>query len=310
MYDTVTLTLPKELVELYDKDSHIQHSIRGPIKKWADKNVEYAGHIKNMALTKKFGNLYITGSLPKYRNGNNIQTIGISDVKFVIDDLSERLCLPLSEAFITRIDIGYNLPVKQPAYNYIHRINHVHSYPLMLRYDTNKTFIKTRKALLAYDKVKEMKVNQPDYNIEPLGNLLRIELQLDYPHRHLGITSSLKACALYKKPLARTLIAMWYKECCKVYKNRIPIMPPSITSQKEFSSFLLLMGIKQLGGENHLLEFISYLQLPRSKYPAKIKGDMKRLVETCSSNPRLAIQDDLDTELDQLIFRTAFFDSS
>lgn len=107
MLDTVKMYLPCEalpkdnllkLPELLADTKETLHKHTG--------NVSINGKLDNLFIGLNSYAITITGSITKYRHGNNWGKLSFGEMQETFESLSDRLKLPIEKATITRLDLG------------------------------------------------------------------------------------------------------------------------------------------------------------------------------------------------------------
>jgi hypothetical protein len=303
MYDSIILKNNKDLMDLYADDKMIKSILKDSGQPYSEHTGGYDGKYKNFYISKKDDTLFFKGSLAKLYYGNNIKHLHWSDASKAIDILSSKFRMPLHEAFLSRIDVGFNLPTKENVRNYLLCLDYARGYSQNRYYRPNgKYFLQSEKVMAFYDKIRESKQGTwADDQESKSRNLLRYELRLFNPCRQLGIKGGIQANQLSKPAFADQLLSHWVNEYFRIAKNRALLIPCNIQSQRDLSNFISLAGSKAIGGESAIYKLIDSLTLRNSCHPQKIRGDMYRSVEKLHSDLRYIKSEELESELDQLI---------
>lgn len=186
--------------------------------------LEYCERVskKKKCIAGKIGNLWIeirsywvkiSGSIPKYLHGTNIETLTLPDLKGAFDKLYNQTGVNFSRVKITRIDIAFSFAVERPVCEYLELFQHCprytkHLYPLEAVQDglyTGIQFCNKRITLSGYDKAEEQ---GESYNGWPY--VLRCEMQIKNDIRKT-VGQSLYVRDLFKPEVVERLLDLYIK---------------------------------------------------------------------------------------------------
>jgi hypothetical protein len=300
MYDSISLNI------IRDNTSWDDNRIKAVIdpypcpKPW----IEYSGWLRNLFIIKWNGKLTIRGSWTKFRYGYNDRNAGIDDMRSVCQSLSNILGLPVDRGYVERVDISFNLALQARVKDYLLLLKYARGYKRAGFYNTGRIFNKAETVLAFYDKNAEARLK--GHIIPGNHNILRYELRSMYPARLLERPGGIYLADLLETEIANTLIGCWVKEYFRVVKNRKAILPPAISSLKDLTDFVSLVGVGALGGEPGLHEMIDSFDFPLSNNASKIRNDMRKSVDRVHSSLKLVTGNRLEAELDAAVMRTAW----
>jgi len=308
MYDTITISNARNTSYLKTDDNLIRRILQQTGHLYSEQSDGYTGKYKNILVIKKNEVIVLRGSLAKLFYGDNLRHLHFSKVKELIDELSTVFHLSFDKAHLSRIDIGYNLPVNGSPEAYLECLTYARGYKQELFFRPHaKYFIQTEKRMLFYNKIKEIikhnPIPMPKFGVT---NILRYELRLFNPGRELGIKNGVLVEKLWQAEIANKLSAMWVTEYFKITKNRLFSITQDINSQRDFSQLISLLGCEALGGESALYGFVDALPFNSSGHPQKIRGDIFRVINGLYSGPRFTKSPVIHSELDNLILIAAF----
>lgn len=189
MYDNVKLWLEATPVDvslwgLEDRLSNVQHH--------ETENFKYTnGNIENMVVTIFPYGVSISGSLPKFLIGNNIEELNRKGNKYALEKLEDSLQISLDNAKVTGLEYGGNFAMSHPIEDYLQRLGEM---PRRNKYIVGTTIYyngksksgKSQKGFVFYDKIREASAKGITI---PKGyehlNLLRYELRLSNGYKKL-----------------------------------------------------------------------------------------------------------------------------
>lgn len=157
MYDTIKVYYPinteepnerKRLTSLLDNPKETIDCNSGEV-------IRESGKVGNMVAT--IGkNLWLTGSLATFKNGNNNKTLTLSEVRESIEELSDFFGLPLGDATLSRLDIGSTVELNSEVRNYNSKLLSLPRYSRSTVNDEQTVeFGNGRSKLVFYDKKAE-----------------------------------------------------------------------------------------------------------------------------------------------------------
>jgi len=249
MLDTFRLYLPQssvpdiELVsELPTRFSCIQsHESYG--RYW------YSGIYKNLKWSVREDGLSISGSLSKFKFGNNYTNLKQSDLQTVFEELNNVFGICLNNAKITQIDLGINLACKYPPYLYYKYLGRSPYYPSRNINNTTLTYSNGTRSKQLYDKLKEMrsKGDKVPWSLSSL-NILRFEVKYRKKWTRFFNKKSIRVKDLLSDSFFNELKERLDEEFFsiqRVYHSNIN--RESITKVSEFKNLLVFQAIKHLG---------------------------------------------------------------
>ena len=143
----------------------------------------YASKYRNIRFKYIGRRLEISGSLHKFAKGNNYTLFTYDEAKKVLHELSDYTGISLERFIVSSIEIGVNMPMKNPPMKYIeilHSYKEKKFYPMPPLKESSK--IRGYRCKLSeydikfYDKTYE--VLKSDKKITDLPNILRYEIKL------------------------------------------------------------------------------------------------------------------------------------
>jgi hypothetical protein len=175
--------------------SHVPAQLANPCTHISDETGEirlHTGNAKNISVAITPRRLYVEGSLCKFYKGNNIETLTRQETAGALAMLADHLHVPITDAIVTRLDVGINVETTHAPAEYFRLLGHSKRYlirtyqdgdrapdtPQTLYYYTGQNHKRARRVLAFYDKIEETKYRKgyvPEKYAEK--NILRFELR-------------------------------------------------------------------------------------------------------------------------------------
>lgn len=254
MYDNCHFWLPMEGLENINLN---QISSNSPNFRVTDQGglISYFGHLGgNIRVSISERGVSLKGSISKYLNSNNFDSLNLTDTKRAIEKLSDELFLPINKAKVNYLEImPQNILLDFSPKIY---------YPYLI--ESKKYFRKTNKnsvefsngsrTKIFYDKINEIKNHRE--KIPPSWqnkNVLRYELKMLKKLPEQFNTSIINASMLYSEQFQKKSLNKWYEEFKSIntMKNKTNNFE-KIKTTSDFMSYLIIIGIQSLGYENTL----------------------------------------------------------
>ncbi len=304
MYDTVNKYLPKERVVNTDLLSEIPCYLTNVKEVYCQTTdtVSIRGNLKNYRISVNKEGVFLTGSICKYKLGDNIQTLDLIKTKEAITMLSDELHLPIHEANITRIDLAKNLQMNYEVPFYYPFLGEASRYN-RLEQNNGIYYRNGLKEMLFYGKIYEQELKGVPIP-EPLreSNLLRYELRFKSHLKQQFKLSEVKASILYNEKFYLGISNRWKAEYLKIKKHKLfELEPKSLNNVKDFEKLIYLNGIKAIGGEVAILQMI---EQAKTKGVFKNKMQVKRCkdkVKSICNTPQLSFESNAIKELDEKV---------
>lgn len=283
MYDTLILKLYKSSVPdtdfLEETSSYIDISNSGM---YISGISWISGYLKGLRIHITDSSIKITGSIAKYYLGTNLETLNRNDVKKAIEDLSNRLHLPIDKAVLSRIDIAENYIMEHKVSSYIEKLGELSRFNRLEMAKASLYYKQKGKSqeLCIYDKIAEAKTDKveiPERFIDK--NVLRYEYRLlKRLNKRLNIREA-TVSLLYDEDFYSKLITLW----ADMFLSIKPInkMVPNLIKGKEVISdknLGILTKIKKAGGEIAYRQWIKEQQ-KEGELTKKQASDRKRAID-------------------------------
>lgn len=307
MYDTVFFKIRQSEVGGVDFLSEIPNYLEGVGQHIFDGVPVISGMIDNLRVTASQYQLKVKdGSLCKFYFGDNYKTMSRHDVQQAIEELSDRLHIPMWNADITRLDVAQNIIMKYPLDVYYNHLGLL-SRAQRLQQQFGLYYILSGGRYCFYDKNREQKIHNE--MIPPLyqnQNVLRVERRYLKRLAQRLNRPEVKGATLYDAMFFNDLLNRWrdgYRSIQKI--NDVSINFSAMKTVKEFDWVARANYVEQQGGELAVIAQINenYKTGVLSKKQAH---DLREMVKrACSlrvgvTTPNEAIQE-LNTKIDQAV---------
>lgn len=258
-YDTVNLYLPSKHLDNYDFESNFIQLTNYSITK-NERGYKYVGNLNNLKISGGYFGLWISGSVNKFLNGNNLSNCTYLDIKAFIDTLSDILSLDISPAKVMRLDWAANLAVIHPVNHYIDslgdkaRFKRISESFHSIRYET------LEKAFCFYDKLKEISDKKQFIPDQYKGkNILRAEYRITKKLK-THLKQDVRVSDLSTPSFYLRLVKLWEKE----YQNikKVPLMKQDLninreTTTTQIQNCIYAELLRQKGGKKYIDQHIS-----------------------------------------------------
>ena len=318
MYDTVTLSLP-----IGSDDEERIAAVCGALGRLklatGEVSYPYSGWLENFKVTMWPGNLILSGSLAKYRFGNNIETLSRRDAEQTIEEVGERLGQTVELAHVYRLDLAHTSEMKEPVETYwrdfvtpsrMRRVTFSRPGP-GLRFENGQ------RSIVFYDKAAETRKHgarareRPEAKWETSflagSNLLRFEVQwkrnLAAVFGHEIKAATLSDAAFYRRAVKNHWEAVYFGLERQAGARR-PELPEGERVVKSFVNRLAAERLQEIGGLQGVDEWVKAEQRAgrlRDWQVSRLKRKARELLAVSLSSrdtgPRLA--DELDSKVRQ-----------
>lgn len=304
MYDTIHLWMPALSIKDSSFTERVPALLSNPTIHTKADGLEYiTGNILGMNTSVSNSGISIKGSICKSYLKDNFKTLTRQDTQRAIEQLADKLLLPIEQADVRRLDFAQSFIMQNKPeyyYNFLGTSNHYKrlEQPKSIYYQNGG------KTKLFYNKIAEGKnkgENIPE--IWANQNILRYELRYKNRLPYHFNTSTLQAKELYKENFYIDMIDRWIIEYKAINKNtNINFDLEKMKQPKDFFTQLLLLKINELG-QNNVLELVEQLKAQKvfshPEYYSRLKADIKRLCKT----DKITENSDLILELDKKIMQ-------
>jgi hypothetical protein len=285
-YDTLHFTLQLSEKEQRDTIQYMKANL--PSYKYvvrANGHKTHSANMDNLRLTLS-DKLSITGSIPKFFTGSNINTYSFLELNTGICVLNDTLNLNLFDAKITRLDFATTFETTHAPQNYFPHLGSYLKHRKVLnttltysKWDKNSSF-----EFQFYDKGKELKANKQDV---PEGSFMRSEIRFVGSRglKELKYPSVITLKTLCEPTFFNELCVTFVNEFEKINKissskinDLLKMQNKVYESPKDFKDELLSEVIKMIGIENLPdLENIKFSK-HQKEYRSRLKTDINNLL--------------------------------
>lgn len=307
MIDTINIMIPALIVK--------EHGGYNPLIRKLDayrrgSEYEFHGRVKNLYIRGHYGKVHIYGSLAKFYWGNNQEHLNHLMALGAIKILENRLGIPLDDAFITRLDFGFNFPVDAPVKDYLSILQMARGYDCDDSYLPNGLYFNQQsKRMVFYDKKVELaSKNQAAIKRYKHTNVLRYEIRFFSP-LIATFNKNILISDLTNRDFLNRVLSKYLTEYRRIIKPRQFIDSSEWRTEGAVSRFYALKGMESAGGEHGICKSIEEqkkLMLDRGK--KEINADSKNSAHISSvySSPEFLRSNELVLELDSLILKNVF----
>lgn len=315
MIDTI-----KGYIELnHYPNSYFKELLKDSTKKTTKNGFTKTIDLSNIKTTISFNNkrkpikLSFNGSLPKFYNGNNLFHLDWNQTKDAIQMLSDNLGVDISNATLTRVDFGINIPLNHSIHEYTSCLL---AFPRLgtMRFKDSVTFLTTRdnRSYIFYDKIKELNKGRRrtiinSHNKTLWNNILRYEIQLKKDLKHRFRLKEVKVKDLLRLSVQKKIIEYWYNGYLKVEKMSLGKDPNYLLKKHSgLSKYLSYHGIQRVGYDR-IMSKISELQFDVKNNRSKLSKMRKEVRKTLKEVQENSFDKNLINELNEKILYTRNF---
>lgn len=182
VYDAVTLWLPADMTDrpgrqFFDALTNYEERTNARTGMFY-----HVGKLDNLRVKSTPDGVSITGSLPRFHFGSNLETLTCQQTGHVLQRLSDTLGLPIESAKVTSFEFGSNLSVSRPPVEYFAHLGHASRYrrsEINMGNGNGLYYSNGRRELGFYDKLRELRSRKIRVPESLIGrNLIRYELRL------------------------------------------------------------------------------------------------------------------------------------
>jgi hypothetical protein len=266
------------------------------------------GKLDNFTITVNRGGVNIKdGSLCKYHLGDNFKTLGRSDAKKAIEQLSDTLHLPIDKAQVTRLDIAQNFIVKQPVqvyYNHFGELRNGKRSPVTANGEIETLYYYQRLGLLIfYNKLKEQQIKK-----QPIPELYQNRNVLRYEQRYKGRLSKsfnverVTGSLLYDEVFYTKVINLWRDSYFNIKKiNDVTLNFEAMKGKTDLYNMGVLALVQMQGGELNFIGQINEAQITGT-LTKKQAFDMRQAVTAaCKTKDGITAPNEAILELDKKV---------
>ncbi len=295
--DTIELILPASEVPNTDLLGEIPVHLSNVGHHNYEGGISVSGRLGRLVVGVTDGRVKVSGSLPKWYLGNNLQMIDRNGIHESIVRMSDMLHLPMDRAQVKEFHYAENLEMNYSPdlyFRYLGPNGHYRRYMI----DDTLYYKLSGKTLVYYDKIKEYKSHK-----EPVPRQFKGIHLFRYEKRYLWAAKCFKrdkltAAMLYEPDFYQAIKEDWYKDYLSIWKIRKPMINFNIVkTKKQFASMSELAFIESNGGVQKMLLDLDEGRKTR-RLSRKQVCDLKKEVTIASNNKQFTCESELITELD------------
>ena len=234
------------------------------------------------------GRLGISGSLPKYWKGSNVETFKRTELIQAIGRLAYDTGVDPDAARVFKLDLGASLALERSVSDYFPILGHRSRFTRK-DYGDGVAYESKLRSLTFYDKGKEANRD---------SDLLRIELKLKTKLRY-QLRWPVFLSDLYDEARFESLVFRWRKEYEAVQKiSRHTLTTP--LNMKDFRDQLARLGVEATGGQEAVFAHLRKNDVDRNTRRS-CKRYLKRLCETGNSPVDARLIEELDCAVERTV---------
>lgn len=218
MIDTVKLWIPRDAAG--GAFAGIPARLTDVTESRDARGARVGGRVGSMFVEMREGGVMVRNSLAKYVQGQNFDPLTPAGVEAAINSLSDAMGVDVGEAYVTRLDFGFCVPV--PCCCCV--LNAMGEIPRFTRSQYSGAGAQTvlyaqmRRKLCCYDKLEEARAKGSG---TPAGwaagfDVLRLEEQITEKPARVLKRPALRARELYSRPFLLSLAERWEYEFAAV----------------------------------------------------------------------------------------------
>lgn len=295
MYDFVKIWMPTSKSIKYKKLDKINQ-----FANTSTAEISTFSKLKNLKISERKHSLQISGSLPYYYLGNNVQTLRRNDTKLAIEKLQDDLELKLNNANVYRIDFASNFIMNHPYKNYFDLLIDA-PYTFKGFVDDTIYFQNDQRKMVFYGKINEMidkKIPVPERFLEHKETMLRYELRYIKNIKD-QLKQNVKVTDLYDSNFFNRMVVKWKENYQSIIKQqKINMDSKKFKTSKDFMNFLAFNFISEKGID----EILNLIGANSSKFNSTVEvSRTKRKIKDMIKDKNCTIPNELIEELDEKV---------
>jgi len=302
MYDSIGLWLPSEEIGT----PNIKH-LSSLLKNFAEiKKHEILSHSgmlgENIIVYLNQSGISLKGSISRYYNSHNFDSLSLSDTKRTIEKLSDELLLPVSKSKVTRLDVmPQNIITNYKPKNYYPYLS-TSKYFKKIMHQESIEYRNHRKSKIIYDKIAQAKSNREKIPVQWSNkNVLRYELRFKNRLPKQFNMPEVKASTLYSEEFQILCLEKWHEEFKSINTlNIIKTNMNNIKTASDIMQFLAYEGLLSMGYEN-ALRMIDTLKEKETMSNLEAYSRAKSKIKQLANNKDITEQSELITELESKV---------
>lgn len=287
MLDKITMKIPDKNFPIEKLESY---AVRG--------NGTLVGSFRGFRINQDIDGFRISGSIPKYINGDNVKAVNRHKEREAFRRLEEETGVSLKKAEVYQLEVGDTLPVRNPPALYMQSWGGYGKYKLDSISDGETVCLRTKsRVFIGYDKGLEI---APKFLPESFGEKYGLRLEwkaLKGVKRVFGHFPS--PYELTERDVHYGLIERWQNEYFKIPKETRTLVDMNNLSPSELERALAIQGLKSLG-LTCVQSFIEQGQKSGDIH-RRNTSRMKTLVKDMLKADKLTVTAPLTEEVDNLV---------
>lgn len=215
-----------------------------------------SGYYKNFYVSCTANSLWLSGSFPKFKNGENLTMLTPKDIEEILQELSDVFHVPMRVARVTRLDVGPNIILDEPVNQYLAFFGQAPRYKKIPHPENgNITYKNTKREIVLYNKILDAKNrNMPIPEHFKDKNVLRPELRfLSKSIPDLGY-DRLIAAHLCKPQFHHHMLQLWYDQMAAIQRINLDKGCLDFQNVRCFQKSLYPAAILSFGGQDIVLQ--------------------------------------------------------
>jgi hypothetical protein len=273
--------------------------------------ITHYANLYNLRVKTTGSHISISGSLPVYCYGSNIQSLSRKDTKESIESLSDDLSQDINNFHISRLDIAFNLILDNEVNNYLSCFGNLQHFKKQIYEEQSVLqtvlYSNPKRSFSFYDKKAERadkKVSLPLFLKNQ--NVLRYELQLNKQPGAILQVEELKGSMLSDECFYRQSSEMWKNEYLKIPKVRTNKFNQEVVpmlSCKNLENLLAAFAAGQIGINN----LLTMLYQAKPNIDKREYYRLRNFINKLGNEPDLTEPNENIKELDHKINQVANF---
>ena len=269
--------------------------------------------LKNLRVRVYIDAIWLTGSLPKFHLGANIETLHRQETERAIQRLSDELHQPMSEARVFRLDVAQTFAMERRPWEYWQYFLAPTRMARLEFPNRTLTFRNTQRAILLYDKLAEMRREEKNSNRHAgyldLGrfaghpNFLRYEAQFKRRLNKVFGEVGLRAASLSNPVFYRKAIEKWEAEYLKLGRISSVSRQALGTTMKSAVNHLAAFGLRSFPPQNYFDHIAAEQRAGRiqAHQAVRMRNKCRELLRAGELNTESDLLQELDDKVRQAV---------
>jgi hypothetical protein len=259
------------------------------------------GNLNNLSISISNTGLNISGSIPKYKNNNNFETLSMHEYKDIYTEISDLLHQPIYNSNVSKVEFGTSLEVVNSPKEYYPFLAYSNGYERNLM-KGSLYFINTLRTLKFYNKRTELIKNGFVFPLElKNNNYLRYELKYDKNIANQFNKAKVQVHDLYNQELFNLLVQDWKAQFDKIIKHQ------TTTYEDMTSKTGQILLLEKYIHEKGMDETLQYIKTLKSKFSTereyyRFRASIKEVNKTgVKSELMQELEDKINIMVDSLL---------